>query len=139
MLKSKAFTLIEILVVLVIVGFLMAIVGPRVAQYMGKTDVAKLKIRMSQVQEQLISYKQDMGHYPNKREGGIQALIYRPNTPGAEKWDGPYITSEEDIYDAFGDPFELNIPPVRSKTFRFFEIVAPHPSGDEGKEIIIGA
>lgn len=138
MVRSKAFTLMEILVVLVIVGFLMGLIGPRLFKQIAKSDTAKTKIKMAQVKNGLIEYKQDMGHFPNKREGGIQALFYKPNANGSEKWDGPYINSEEDLYDSDGNSFELNIPPV-SKKFRFFELISPSMDGDESKEIIIGA
>ena len=139
MVKNKAFTMIEILVVLGIIGFLMAFIGPRVMRYRDKSEIFQLKLKMSQVKDSLLEYKQDMGHYPLKREGGIQALLYKPTTPGSDKWDGKYLSSEDDISDGDGNVFELNIPPVQSKDFKRFEIIAPHPSGEEDKDIIVGA
>ena len=139
MMNSKAFTLMEMLVVLFIVGFLLAFMGPRVYKTIFKSDVAITKMKMAKIKNGLLEYKQDMGHYPNKREGGIQALIVRPNVPGNEKWDGPYVDSEEDLEDRWGNPFELNIPPVKNKQFRFFEIISEGGEGEEAKEIFVGA
>ena len=139
MVKSKAFTLMEIMVVLFIIGFLLAFMGPKIAKMIFKSDVAMTKMKMSKVKDSLMEYKQDMHHYPTKRDGGIQALITRPNTPGNEKWDGPYLENEEDLEDRWSNPFEVNIPPVRYKQFRFFEIISPGDGSLDAKEIFVGA
>ncbi|MFH1461642.1 MAG: type II secretion system major pseudopilin GspG [bacterium] len=139
MIKSKAFTLMEILVVLFIIGFLMAFIGPRFAKRFFKSEIAMTKMKMDKIKNALSDYKMDMGHYPNKREGGVQALISKPNVPGNEKWDGPYVDTEEDLDDKWGDPFEVNIPPVKYKQFRFFEIISTGGQSADATEIFIGA
>ena len=139
MIKSRAFTLMEMLIVLVIIGFILAFIGPRIINQMFRSDVSMTKMKMSLVRDGLIQYKQDMGHFPKKKEGGIQALLSRPNTPGNEKWDGPYVTSEEDLEDKWAEPLELNIPPVKNKNFRFFEIISTGGESEDAKEIVIGA
>ena len=139
MIKSRAFTMMEMLIVLVIIGFILAFVGPRIIRQIFKSNVAMTKMKMSVVRDGLLQYKQDMGHYPKKREGGIQALLSQPNTPGNEKWDGPYVTSEEDLEDKWAEPFEVNIPPVKYKQFKFFEIISTGGESADAKEIFIGA
>jgi general secretion pathway protein G len=69
--KSSGFTLLEIIMVLVILGALMAIVGPRV---MGAGDQAKqreAKIRIEQLGGALDIYKLEVGKYPES----LQALV----------------------------------------------------------------
>ncbi|MBD3273615.1 prepilin-type N-terminal cleavage/methylation domain-containing protein [Candidatus Dependentiae bacterium] len=139
MIKNKAFTLMEMLIVLFIIGFILAFIGPRFYRTFFKTEVAVTKMKMSKIKNALLEYKQDMGHYPNKREGGIQALVIRPNVPGNEKWDGPYVDTEEDLEDKWGNPLELNIPPAKYKQFRFFEIISPGGESEDAKEIFVGA
>jgi general secretion pathway protein G len=139
MVRNKAFTLIEMLVVLFIIGFLAAFILPRLYRNIARSDVQTTKLKMSKISEALLQYKQDMGRYPIKRDGGIQALFFKPNVAGAEKWDGPYLDSEEDLEDKWGEPFELNTPPVKYKQFRYFEVVSPGGGTDEAKEIYIGA
>lgn len=139
MIKNKAFTLIEMLVVLFILGFLIAFIGPRIYRSIARSDIAMTKLKMSKISEGLLQYKQDMGRYPTKRDGGIQALIFKPNVAGSEKWDGPYLDSEEDLEDRWGNIFELNIPPVKYKQFRFYEVISPGDGTDEAKEIFVGA
>lgn len=139
MIKNRAFTLMEMMIVLFIIGFILAFIGPRLVKVMFKSDIAITKMKMAKIKNGLIEYKQDMGHFPKKREGGIQALMSRPNIPGNEKWDGTYVDSEEDLEDKWGEPFELNIPPVKYKKFRFFEIISTGGDSADAKEIVVGA
>lgn len=139
MANSKAFTLMEMLIVLFIIGFLLAFLGPRFAKQWSQSEVAITKMKMSKIKNALISYKQDMGHYPNKREGGIQALLTQPNVPRNQQWDGPYVDGEEDLEDKWGNSFEVNIPPIKYKNFRFFEIISEGDESSDATEIFTGA
>ena len=143
--RSSAFTMIEILLVMVIIGFLFAfLLGPRVMDMFGRSDVAVTKLRMQKIKSALIQYKMDVGHYPTKRDGGLKALLEKPSTPAGAKWRGPYLDDEEDLTDKWGYEFEYNRPPVRNKKFRVFEIISFGADGQEGgnddnAEIYIGA
>ena len=144
--KNSAFTMIEILIVLAIIGFLFAfLLGPQLLKVFGKSDVAVTKLRMQKVKTALLQYKMDIGHYPTKREGGIQALLEKPKVPtAADKWRGPYLDDEEDLEDKWGNELQYNRPPERSKKFKIFEIISFGADGQEGgdgddAEIYIGA
>lgn len=76
--KRKAFTLIEIMVVIIILGLLASFVIPNVT---GKSEEAKQKlvcIQMKSLNESLKMFKVDNGSYPTSEEG-LQALIENPN------------------------------------------------------------
>lgn len=130
--KNSAFTMVEILIVLVIIGALFAFVGPRLIRMFGKSDKAVTQLRMNGLKDALLQYKTDVGHYPTKKDGGLRALIESPGGAAAEKWDGPYVASEEDLEDKWGRDFEYNIPPVKEKKFRYFEIISFGADGEEG-------
>jgi len=133
--QSAAFTLMEILVVLFIIGFLLAFIGPRIYRRIAQSNVAVTKLTMQKIKNALIEYKQHVGHFPNKKEGGLRALIERPTIRGvAEKWQGPYLDSEDDLQDKWGYDFEFNVPPQRDNNLRFFEIVSFGADGLEGGE-----
>ncbi|MBD3231307.1 type II secretion system protein GspG [Candidatus Dependentiae bacterium] len=139
--KSSAFTMIEILIVLAIIGFLFAFLGPTLYRRIAQSDVALTKLKMGKVKDALVEYKNNVGHYPTKREGGLRALIEKPQ--GVENWNGPYLDSEDDLLDKWGNELELNIPPVKSKKFRYLEIISYGADGQEGgigenAEIIVG-
>ena len=143
--KSSAFTMIEILIVLGIIGFLFAfLLGPQITKMFGKSDVAITKLRMNKIKSALTQYKMDVGHYPTKKEGGLRALLEKPSAPAGEKWSGPYIDDEEDLEDKWGMELEYSIPPTKSKKFRIFEIISFGSDGQEGgqgenAEIYVGA
>ncbi len=84
----SGFTLIELLVVMVIIGLLIALVGPNV---IGQGEKAKPRAARVQVENfgmALDMFKLEVGRYPAEDEG-LEALNTRP--PGLEKWDGPYL------------------------------------------------
>ena len=78
--KRRGFTLIEIMVVVVIIGLLSALVGPRL---MGQSDEAKRKTTQTQIAqlEQILGlYSRDNGFYPTTSQG-LDALITKPTMP----------------------------------------------------------
>ena len=78
--KRRGFTLIEIMVVVVIIGLLSALVGPRL---MGQSDEAKRKTTQTQIAqlEQVLGlYYLDNGFYPTTSQG-LEALVKEPPMP----------------------------------------------------------
>lgn len=78
LLKRKAFTLIEIMVVIIILGILASFVIPNIT---GKSGEAKQKlvcIQMKSLNESLKMFKIDNGSYPTSEEG-LKALMVNPN------------------------------------------------------------
>lgn len=76
--QRKAFTLIEIMVVIIILGLLASFVIPNIT---GKSDEAKQKlvcIQMKSLNESLKMFKVDNGSYPTTEEG-LKALVTNPN------------------------------------------------------------
>ena len=89
--REKGFTLFEILVVVIIIGLLAALVGPRL---FGKVSTAKQKTTKAQIElfgTALDTYRLDVGKYPSTEEG-LKALREKPS--GAEGWQGPYLPKE---------------------------------------------
>jgi len=75
---KRAFTLIEIMVVIIILGLLAAFVIPNIT---GKSEEAKQKlvcIQMKSLNESLKMFKIDNGAYPSTEEG-LKALVENPN------------------------------------------------------------
>lgn len=76
--RRKAFTLLELMIVIIILGLLSALVLPNL---LGKAESAKRKlvcIQMKQIEEALKSFKFDNGLYPSTEEG-LQALLKNPD------------------------------------------------------------
>mgnify|MGYP003330676391 CR=1 FL=1 len=78
--RHAGFTLIEIMIVVVIIGMLSALVGPRL---IGQSDEAKIKttkIQISQLEQVLGLFQLDNGFFPTT-EQGLAALVKAPTLP----------------------------------------------------------
>jgi len=91
--KSEAgFTLMELIVVMVILGMLAAVVGPRVYNSIMKGRDQIAKIQLSEIESALMLYSFEVGRFPSTAEG-LQALVQNPS--GLETWKGPYLGKKE--------------------------------------------
>jgi len=88
---KRAFTLLELLVVILILGLLAAFVVPAVV---GKGDEAKRKLvcsQMASIANALDMFKMDNGQYPDTEEG-LQALVSNPDPDKYPAYpDKPYM------------------------------------------------
>src|SRR5947207_3107810 len=87
----RAFTLIELLLVLVILGILAAIVVPK---FSGRTEQARMTAAQSQIATfgtALDAFEVDNGYYP-KGKNGLADLVQAPRD--AQNWRGPYLKND---------------------------------------------
>jgi general secretion pathway protein G len=100
------FTLIELLIVVIILGVLAALVGPRLFGRVGQSRQAAARVQIELLGAALDQFKLDVGRYPSSQEG-LQALQQSPgNAPG---WEGPYL--KKDVpRDPWGNPYQYRSP-----------------------------
>lgn len=83
---QTGFTLIEILVVLVILGLLIAIVAPNVMDRLPEAQVTKAKADIRAMESALNLYKLDNFNYPSTDQG-LESLISKPaGSPEPRNW-----------------------------------------------------
>jgi general secretion pathway protein G len=134
--RQSAFTLIEILVVVAILGILAAIVVPRI---MDRPDEAKrvaAKADIAAIVQSLKLYRLDNGFYPGTDQG-LAALVQRPATnPAPANWkQGGYL--ERLPKDPWGSDYQYLNPGVKSE-IDVFSLGADRARGGEGSGADIG-
>ena len=130
--KERGFTLIELLIVMVILGLLAALVGPRMFGKVGKSKQKAAKAQMALFETALDTYRLDVGKYPTTDQG-LNALRVQPD--GAERWDGPYLPKEIPL-DPWGHPYEYRSP-SENGDFEIISYGGDGTSGGEGEDVDI--
>ena len=100
---QAGFSLIEIIIVTVLIGGIVAFAATRV---LGGGDKARYKLAESTVQtmaEKIQSYQMDTGSLP----GSLEDLVRQPGS--ATGWLGPYA-KEADLKDPWGSPYVYRVP-----------------------------
>lgn len=102
--KVKAFTLIEIMVVVLIVGLLAGLVGINVVRYFEKARERTAKTQISMIEQALELYKMEQGRYPTTDEG-VGLLVKAGYLKGKEIPKDPW--GSEYYYVSDGKTFTL--------------------------------
>jgi len=102
----QGFTLIELMLVVIIIGVLVAMVVPRMS---GRSEEARIAVAKADVDLNLATalklYEMDNGAFPSSSEG-LNALLTAPST--AKNWKGPYI--EKIPLDPWGKDYQYKSP-----------------------------
>ena len=127
--NQRGFTLIELLIVMVILGLLAALVGPRM---FGKVGTSKQKAAQAQISlfgTALDTYRLDVGKYPTTDQG-LDALRRQPED--LPNWDGPYLPKEVPL-DPWGNPYEYRSPGEQGD-YDLLSLGADGRPGGEGED-----
>jgi len=131
---QSGFSLIELLVVLVIMGMLAGLVGPRL---FGKVDSSKVRTADTQVKmlkTALQTYRLDVGTYPTS-EQGLASLISKPQD--VKYWNGPYLEDEIPL-DPWKTPFVYQSGVDNLQGFALYSYGADNKAGGSGLDADVG-
>jgi general secretion pathway protein G len=124
---QAGFSLIEIIIVTVLIG---AIVAFAARQIFGGSDKAKYNLAKSQVQtlaQKIDSYRDDTGELPSS----LGDLLHAPGN--AQNWLGPYA-KEADLKDPWKRPIEYRVPGESGD----FDVISYGADGRPGGESVDG-
>jgi general secretion pathway protein G len=134
---TTGFTLIEMLVVLVIIGMLASLVGPKLFGRVDTSKVQTAKAQISMLKGALETVRLDIGRVPTNEEG--LALLNRP--PADERvrsrWHGPYL-DQDPPPDPWGNAYEYSVPGANGQAFALYSLGADGKRGGEGIEADVG-
>jgi general secretion pathway protein G len=125
---AAGFTLLEILVVLVIIGLLAGLVGPRLLAQLDRAKITTAETQIRMLKGALETMRLDLGRFPSAEEG-LQILVAAP-TDGAtrQRWRGPYLDGQVPI-DPWGNPYQYD---PRGRENNPFALYSFGPDGRSG-------
>jgi general secretion pathway protein G len=133
--RSGAFTLIEIMVVVIVLGILAATIIPKFMTTAQDAKISAAKASVAELESALERYQIHMDRYPTTEEG-LKALVEAPSGDD-KKWRGPYVKMVRP--DPWGNPFQYRSPGVHGKSgFDLWSRGADGADGGEGDAADIG-
>jgi general secretion pathway protein G len=131
----RAFTMMELLVVLAILGLLAGLAISNVTGIFGtaQSQTAGIFVKES-MKSPLFTYSLHMGSFPSTAEG-LQVLI-TPPADKADRWHGPYITESKIPTDPWGEPYQYAYPGTHNKSG--YDLWSKGPDKQSGTEDDIG-
>ncbi len=135
--RSRGFTLIEVMVVIVIIAILAALIVPKVMSRPEEARVAAARQDIGAIVQALKLYKLDNMRYPTT-EQGLQALVKKPTAaPVPENWKGNgYL--EKLPKDPWGTPYQYLQPGLHGE-IDVMSFGANREAGGEGNDADIGS
>ncbi len=135
--QQSGFTLLEMIVVLVIIGLIMGLVGPRLFSQADKAKVQTATTQVKMLRGALETLRLDISRFPTAQEG-LSILVTRPSDPSvAARWHGPYIDSDVPL-DPWGHPYQYSPEPSGMQPFTLYSYGADGKPGGEGLDADIG-
>jgi general secretion pathway protein G len=135
--RIAGFTLIEMLVVLVIIGLLAGLVGPKL---FGKVDASKVQTAQTQVKMlkgALESMRLDIGRFPTAEEGLALLNTSPKDDKIRSRWRGPYLDDDLPL-DPWGTPYQYAVPGSNGQPFALYSFGADGKPGGEGTDADVG-
>ncbi|WP_024868647.1 type II secretion system major pseudopilin GspG [Pseudoxanthomonas suwonensis] len=134
---AGGFSLLEMIVVLVIIGLIMGLVGPRLFSQADRAKVQTADTQIRMLRGALQTMRLDVGRYPTEEEG-LRMLVERPSDPKlAQRWQGPYL-DEAVPNDPWGNPYQYSPRRSGSHDLTLFSFGADGQAGGEGYDADIG-
>lgn len=136
--RIGGFTLLEMLVVMVIIGLLAGLVGPRIFGKVDSSKVQTAQVQIKMIESALQIMRLDIGTLPDG-ETALQWLVHEPAASAARAtWKGPYLDGQIPV-DPWNNPYKIITPGPNGKPFAVISYGADGRQGGEGLDADITA
>jgi general secretion pathway protein G len=138
--RTRGFTLIEIMAVVLIIGLLGTIVGTAIFGQIDRARVTTARSQMKQIEAALDFYRMDNGRYPTT-EQGLDALVHQPSIEPVPRGYRPegYLQGGRVPLDPWDGPYEYLAPGQHNAySFDLWSRGADGQPGGEGTDGDVG-
>ena len=125
----RAFTLLEIIVVVMIIAVLATLVAPRLLGRVGSAKQTAAKAKAATIAKTVNLYILDMGLSSPSDDFDLEVLLLHPEDGGGPS--GPYLERADDLVDPWGNNFEILVPGDINASF---DIISFGEDGEQGGE-----
>jgi general secretion pathway protein G len=124
---EQGVTLLEVLIVIMIMGFIATLGSIQLIKYFSRARVDSAKLQMNELSVALDLFRIDLGRYPNESEG-LRVLLKAPD--GLPGWRGPYLKRDAILQDPWGRQYRYAV----AKTTAGFQLSTLGSDGQVGGE-----
>ncbi len=134
---TRGFTLLEMLVVLVIIGLIAGLVGPRLFSKVDSSKVQTAGVQIKLLRGSVETLRMDIGSYPPS-DVGLSMLVAPPADPTLRaRWKGPYLDEAVPL-DPWGNAYQYQVPGEEGRPFSIISLGADGKPGGDGNDADIG-
>ena len=128
---QQGFSLMELLIVMVILGMLVAIVGPALLDRLGGAQRTTAATQIKNIEVALDAYRLDMFKYPNSLDDLVK------NTSNNPKWQKPYLRKGLPK-DPWGNPYQYRRPGQEGRDYDLYSFGADGQQGgvDDNADVV---
>ncbi len=128
--NHHAFTLVEIIVVVVIIGVLAGVIAPRIFSQIGRSRAGVARSNAAALKQGVTTFTLNCRGVTSN--DSLSSILWdEPGDVPEGSWDGPYVNSEDDLYDPWGGEFVLIVPGKKNVDF---DIISYGADGEPGGE-----
>ena len=125
--RARAFTLIELLAVIAILGLIAAFAVPQVLKWVSGARSDSARIQIEALGASIDLYRLEVGSFPPT----LEALIEKP--PGVDNWNGPYLKKKLIPKDPWGNDYIYRYPGSNG-SYDLLSLGADNAEGGEGEQ-----
>jgi len=120
----RAFTLLEIIVVVTIIAMLAALVGPRVLKYLGSSKINIAKAECAELEKTVQLWCADNGMTQPPDDFDLNVLV---------EGTSPYLKNKEELLDPWNREYIIVVPGEKNPDFDILTFGADGEQGGEGE------